>query len=220
MGGKKNLADILKSVQSHSPDIVVLPEFRNNLTGEQIKTTLSKLGLKHQTVPNAPSIVNTVLIASRYEGFEFPEAEVPINLKHLVAVMKLKDFFLVGMFCADKIIAKNFLTYLCEFRHRFQDFPVIATGDFNLGAQGSNINHYNQLNILIENGWIDVWKRDNASKNYEWCCRTSSGVSQPDHIFATPDIASFIKSPRYSQYELTAGFSDHAPMLAELKIEN
>lgn len=216
-GGVTRVSAISDAIANHKPDIVVLPEFRRGASGEQLQRNLFDFGLTHQVASNAPVGLNSVLIASRFEGTN-ASIEIPAELQNYVAATKLGDVNVIGTFCATDIVGKSFLNFLSVAENGFRPKLTLATGDFYFVPQGSNPRNYFKLKPILDAGWVDVWKRDNLDDNV-WCCRSSSdGVSRPDHIFTTSDLAARVKNASYSQSELDAGLSDHAPMLAEVEI--
>lgn len=196
---------------------MVLPEFRRGVSGEQLQKNLSSLGLTYQVFPNAAIGKNSVLIASRFGGTD-ASIQVPLELQNYVAATKLGDMNVIGTFCATDVVGRSFLNFLSAFENGYRPKLTLATGDFYFGPQGSNLRNYLKLKPLLDAGWIDVYKRDNFDDNV-WCCRNSrGGVSRPDHVFTSADLAARVKNVSYSQTELEAKLSDHAPMLAEVEI--
>jgi hypothetical protein len=64
-----------------------------------------------------------------------------------------------------------------------------------------------------------LWPRPSESAEI-WSFRSSrGGVSRPDHAFSSPGVAHLVLSMRFSQAELDAGLSDHAPMVLELRAD-
>jgi exonuclease III len=216
-GGGTRISAISEAIAKHKPDAVVLPEFRRGASGEQLQKGLFDFGLTHQITSNAPLGTNAVLIASRFEGTD-AAIEIPFELQNHVAGTRIGDVNIIGTFCATDVVGKSFLNFLSAFENGSRYKMMLVTGDFYFGPRGSNPRNYFKLKPLLDAGWIDVWKRDNLDDNV-WCCRSSrGGVSRPDHIFTTLDLAARVKNASYSQSELEAGLSDHAPLLADVEI--
>ncbi|GAA4462477.1 endonuclease/exonuclease/phosphatase family protein [Nibrella saemangeumensis] len=214
-GGAKNLNAISEAIAKHNPDVVVLTEFRNGMSGQQLLKNLKDLGLEHHTKAEALPNDNSVVIASRWIGTD-ALIEVPAALQKYVTATKIGDVTIIGTFCAREDVGKNFFGFLSALQNGYRPKLTLATGDFYFGPKGSNPRNYNQLQPLWNAGWKDIWKRDNPDKTL-WSYRSSAGgVSRPDHIVATEDLAPRIKRSWYSLNELDNKLSDHAPMLAEI----
>jgi exonuclease III len=216
-GGGQRCSSIIDSISQYKADLVVISEFQKGDAGSRIAGALNDLGLKNQTAAlNALHGKNSVLIASRFNGNEKPDLNIPEVLKSHVTAAMIEGILVIGVFCATPDIGNLFIEFLCDPEYKFHDENVLVTGDFYFGPQGSNPKNYNKLQPLLKSDWVDVWMRDNPQKE-QWCHFSSrGGKSRPDHIFVTDKMSHLVKDAYYSDVELNAGFSDHAPMIATI----
>src|SRR5688572_19579448 len=75
-GGGSRIARIQDVIAGHAPDVLIVPEFRNNPAGTALRNWLTAFGHVHQAagVTDLPAH-NTVLVTarSRFTRIEFPE---------------------------------------------------------------------------------------------------------------------------------------------------
>src|SRR4051812_33629767 len=74
-GGGSRVERIQRAIASHAPDLVVLPEFRNNAAGKILREWLTSFGHHSQAAgTTAAPVQNSVLLASHaFRRLEFPE---------------------------------------------------------------------------------------------------------------------------------------------------
>src|SRR2546423_12952651 len=64
-GGGRRVPQILEVIHGHSPDLLVLTEFRHNRVAADLSAGLHAQGLTFQAAPNARSSELSVMVASR-----------------------------------------------------------------------------------------------------------------------------------------------------------
>jgi exodeoxyribonuclease III len=218
-GGWGREGAILKALRRYSPDVVVLSEFQRGKSGEEILAGLFGMGLRHTSIPLVTGTKNTVLIASRYTLQKDTQIAIPPELREHATAVTIRGVTLLGTFCATEKLGDSFLQLLNELASR--SGLILATGDFNYGPRGSNLKRYDAyLSPVVKAGWVDTWVRDAQGHN-EWSYYDGwRGVSRPDHLFALRETSARVVSHvRFSQAELRARISDHAPMIAELQFQ-
>src|SRR4051812_20214765 len=64
-GGGKRISSLVERLAAHESDILVITEFRNGQTGDNLRQSLERCGFTWQLCPTAEKSLNTVLVASR-----------------------------------------------------------------------------------------------------------------------------------------------------------
>jgi hypothetical protein len=86
-GGGSRIGRIEEVVASHEPDILILPEFRNNAAGEALRGWLREFGHRHQAagITSLPAH-NTVLVTARVPLVRMDYPALGAELRRCVVV--------------------------------------------------------------------------------------------------------------------------------------
>jgi exonuclease III len=238
-GGPSRLPEIILSLLTHKPDLLVLTEFRTP-RGSQIRAVLADHGLTHQlTSHDDRDNSNGILIAARCALEPDPHDQPPPRSRGrwLAAHMPAHDLYVLGVHVPDdtRLTAKAaYWQAIVALGRRRRADPALILGDFNTGrrfqdgpdpgAQRANpwasIHGCEELlGTLLTLGFVDCWRRLHPSRReYSWAS-PQGDERRIDAIYVSPPLAPKLQAAVYSQVERTQGLSDHAPLLVDLDLE-
>jgi exonuclease III len=212
----------VQAIGNHSPDVVVLTEFRNNEAGEAIKDALRALGLQFAQATATPSKTNTVLIAANQEFVPTTFEQLGVD-SHRCLRADFGNFDLFGVYFAQGQAKRPLFKFLRELPDRFVSSATLIAGDLNTGLHfedevGMTFHCADEFSALLSVGWVDVWRAEHGQlTEFTWHSRSGSGF-RIDHVLASPAIVRLFRSVRYSHDERIAGLSDHSPMIAKIDL--
>jgi len=132
-GGVHRLDGITRRIEIHSPDVLVLTEYRENHNSGLLREYLTKNGFLYLAAGSNDSSINTVLIASkiRFTPFMFEDFVEPEGAKSLLGA-RFENFHLIG--CSLSGLSENneAVKHLLENTSEFfkgqywRDFGVVA----------------------------------------------------------------------------------------------
>jgi endonuclease/exonuclease/phosphatase family metal-dependent hydrolase len=162
------------------------------------------------------NVHNGVLLASRHVLSKPALPELSDELSANVLACTIGKLNLIAAFCNKQSTFNAFMTYI----EGMPSDETLLTGDLLHGDMRSDPNHYqNSLKRLLQNHWVDCWKKDNARSDV--FCHTNlgnGGQSRPDHVFADSRFARKVINCSYDQSPLVDRLSDHAPMLYKVDV--
>lgn len=214
-GGGRRIRAIVERLQFHAPDIVVLPEFRNNEQGDALRSGLSAQGLLFHVAGAADSKTNTVLAASRLAVKQQRRFAQSAARRDCILELAFDDFILVAFyFPLGKAKIPVFETLL-ELADRHVGAPAILIGDLNTGKH--LVDEAGQTFIVPEYmdriegvGFADAWRHVNGGKReFSWFSTVGNGF-RIDHAFASPTMLKRIVAAHYSHAEREERISDHS----------
>ena len=218
-GGGPRVSSILKSIEKHDPDIVLLTEFRNNVKGETLKSELFKLGYTYQVNGIVGAKVNTLLLASKVE---FLDAGFKTNLgdhSHRLLVVTFPYFTIVGFYFPQRLEKIPVFNSLIEVISENKNQPIIALGDLNTGKhysdeKGSSF-YAAEYMAELEKICEDAWRKFHGPKQeYSWYSNKGNGF-RIDHAFVTRSMSNVLTNVWYSHAEREGKISDHSALILE-----
>jgi exodeoxyribonuclease-3 len=234
-GGARAMPRIVLTLLEHSPDVMVLTEFRVH-TGGQIAGVLADHGWRHQASTSPPQGVNGLLVASRtplrtvQPSGNSPTApglkdhEVVRSRRSIEVEFTGLDMALAGVHipCDGKGLGREAVfQHIVGAARRRRDQSFILLGDFNAGRHGadesgSTFTCTRCLGELAAMGYTDAWRTSNGGKReYSWYGHDGAGF-RIDHAFVSGPLKGAVRRCEYSHRERSSGLSDHSAMLLEL----
>lgn len=221
-GGKRHMAAIVERLLGHRADVLVLTEFRGNPAGEALRQGLSGGGLVHQAVSRARPPANGILIAAR-QGFRAaPSRLLRFDPLRMLQV-RFEKFTLLGLHLPNvkaKIPHWNALLRLAQSNGKA---PRIFLGDFNTGrfpldGEGFYFTCAEQMETLLERGWVDAWRRLHPEKKeYTWYSHKGRGF-RLDHAFLSPPLGPLLRKAVFDHTYRERGYSDHSALVVDLAL--
>jgi exonuclease III len=192
-GAGRRAKGLLNWLASCSPDLVVLPEWRDNLAGRLISQGLEDLGFHMKGVGRRSGIrhVNGILVGAR-ERFQL-RGITPIGL--LNGELAVADFEsgwrLLGAYFPQGQAKAPFFQVCLQEAARSNDLPFLLLGDLNTGLNDMDVEgqavpfvHANLFaDLQTRAGLVDLWRMEHGDK-LEWSWRSKRHGFRIDHALA------------------------------------
>jgi exodeoxyribonuclease-3 len=221
-GGGQRLDRIASALERHSPDIIVLIEFRAG-PGLVLRERLGRGGWVHQHASVNEGKANGLLLASRVPFAASDAIAGPDPTRFLAVLLPEAGF---GLWAAH-VPGWTDGAVPGEAKTRYWDGllgiaaaqtePTLLIGDLNTGRHEIDearrtFNLSDRFERLSEK-WIDVWRHIHGDKReFTWFSRSANGF-RLDHAFVTASMSARIGKVEYSHAEREEGISDHSPLV-------
>jgi len=218
-GGGTRIAGIARALGKEKANCIVLSEFKNNDSGQQLRNFLMKAGYKIQLVHTSPSTINSVLVASNLPVDSKLHFEADKNFPHAIIEAIYPAFRIFGVYLPHKKKHQLF-PYLLD-QIKSDDAPVIIAGDYNSGInhvdqEGKSFWYGEYLKQMNALGVEDAFRHLHGSvKEYSWNSHQGNGYRY-DHTYVSEALLPITKRCYYLQEWRERKLSDHAPMVLEL----
>jgi exonuclease III len=209
-GGGRRAQNLLDWTLSAAPDIVVLPEWRNNAIGQAILEAFESEGFNVATASRQSASANGLFIAAK-QSFESKRITTSNSQKGELLVVEIPHVvrLLAGYFPLEKL-KEPFFRICVDEAKRAHDVPFLLVGDLNTGSNdldvegnGMRFHCADSFNALAtQAGLIDLWRATNGN-NQEWTWRSRVNGFRIDHAFAN--------KPFIDQFGPIRCYYDHAP---------
>jgi exonuclease III len=223
-GGGKRIAQIQDVIAGHSPDILILPEFRNNPAGAALRTWLREFGHVHQAAGETELPAhNSVLVSSRrpFARIEFPE--LGAEARRCVAV-RVGTLTVFGFYFAVMEAKRPLFEFIQRLAKTWLKRDTVLMGDFNTGCRywdegRMDLSLVDQFGAVLGCGWTDVWRaRHPGVREWSWVEPWGRHVGyRLDHALVSPSLLPKIADVRYSHAERVTGVSDHSALIVDLE---
>ena len=219
-GGRSRAERLLKSLEAHNPDVVVLTEFRNNDCGLQIRQRLESFGLRQQSGSYAAPSINAVLVAAR----ERLAAQVFDDLgenAHRCVLARIRGINIFGLYFPYGLEKDFLFQFLIDLAPRYLQGRSLLIGDLNTGKHhldeaGATFFCSEHFERLEAQGWVDAWRhRYPVGREYTWYSHAGNGF-RIDHAFVSPSLLPKVGRIEYSHQEREAALSDHSALIVEI----
>ena len=220
-GGGNRVESIIKTIEGHNPDVLVLTEFRENKNSNYFRTQLNKLGYIMHSVASIEKGLNTVLIAAKKPFITNTFQKELQGESHRLLVAKFADITIAGVYFAQKNKKKILFDFLQNNCREILGSNGVIIGDFNTGKhmideQGKTFYCASEFEDLEANGLVDSWRTRNLDKTeYSWFSTAGNGF-RIDHAFMTPSLDKYVEDVHYSHKERENGISDHSSLIMKL----
>ena len=227
-GGGRRASDIVKTLNSHAPDIVTLQEFRRGSAEDEIVAGLKKAGLSYIHIPETKAKENTVLIASKF-GFDagpfLPEPNSPLHLLEAYFSEEALgfEFSFIAVHFPQKKAQVPLFAALKEDSDSLLKTNALIIGDMNCGIphiDSDSKSFYATLHYqdLLHQGWIDSWRsRHEDARESSWVSPRTGNRFRYDQVLASPPLDGLITSVSYDHTVRETKVSDHSLMLVEIE---
>lgn len=227
-GSKRRLPFIVEGLCKHSPDVMVLTEFRVGEKGEYIKSKLRENGYEHQFVAPVPANTNAVLIASSHHFEVLPsQTQIHGSMARWTEIrLPVFNLYLLGVHIPVGSISSHnkveFWNAVIKYAQKYRDQRAIILGDLNTGLaddfEGAPFLCQNEMQQVLDNGWIDSWRNTHGGfRQYSWYSNKGNGF-RIDHIFLSSILKPFLMESYFSHEERLQRVSDHSVLITELNI--
>lgn len=226
-GGPARMPEIALALIAHTPDIVVLTEFRHS-RGGQLRGILGDRGLIHHAATRTSGRTNGVLVASRFpldhreDRFDRAASDgrwIDLRLPTL-------DLSLSGVHIPDdsrpedKAAYWNFLIRLGRERRgeRWVVLGDLNSGRHHIDEPGRTFRHTRLLGTFTSLGFRDAWRTLHpAAREFSWYSHEGRGF-RIDGAFLSPMLHKCLKSAEFSHLERESGVSDHSLLVVEMEL--
>lgn len=218
-GGGSRIASISRALLQETPNCIVLSEFKNNSTGQQLRGNLLRSGYAIQFVHTSPSTINSVLIASKISADSKLHVQSDSNFPHSIIEAIYPAFSVYGVYLPHKKKHKLF-PYLIE-QLSSAYLPGIIAGDFNTGIngldqKGDSFWYSEYLGKIEALGYVDAFRQLHGKvEEYSWYSHQGNGYRY-DHTYISEQLLPILKKCYYLHEWREKKLSDHSPMVLEL----
>lgn len=217
-GGGSRLSKIRSYINKSGAQILVLSEFRNNMSGLNLRNSLLLNGYRYQAVTHSKADTNSVIVASKipFNSHLFPKSDPEYSGNILMAEFEL--FRLYGCYLPHK--KKHGLIPFLN-KEAAHDKPSIITGDLNTGInyidqKGNSFWYEDQLMDFGKVGMYDAFREINDNvKEFSWYSHKGNGYRY-DHFYIHEVLIPIAKNCYYDHAVREDKLSDHSAMFLEL----
>lgn len=225
-GGGGRVGALHDWISTKSPEVVVLSEWRNNRSGEIMRTALLQQGFVVNAAVRPEPGANGLLIAARH-SFTMRRVTPPSSLKGELALVDLECGVrvLAGYFPQLRAKAPFFEQCLAE-AATCSDRPLLLIGDLNTGRNDLDIegsgapfacaDHFLRLQDQI--GLIDLWRAEHGDRR-DWTWRSRVNGFRIDHALANPLLVNRYPALRCSldHQPRVDRLTDHSAIVVECR---
>lgn len=219
-GGGKRVRAIAAAVVGHAPGLAVLTEFRNGVTGDQLRTAFAGQGLRHQLATDGPPRRNGILVAAGFPIEVEGALQSPWNEAGRILPVRAGGLDVIACYFPQRHEKIAVYDYLESISASLLEQPCLLLGDFNTGLHRVDEDKAtfiaaDRFQSLLDLGWIDVWRTLHPSaREYSWYSRAARGF-RIDHVLASPSAMAHGVEARYSHLEREQRVSDHSSLVVE-----
>ena len=216
-GGGTRTREIVRFLDDHMADALVLTEFRKNSAGRQITDYLESIGLQWSS-PNVGSAKqNTVLIAAKKLA---PRSLLSPPNDWSIHSADVDGLNILGLYLPQKALKAPVYRWLIQTASELCRSVVV--GDFNTGLNDLDVQGRSKFwceadfRLLSTQLMVDAYRAKNGNaEEYSWYSRAGNGF-RVDHALVTRDLENSIVSATY-QHETRDVVSDHSALIAEIE---
>jgi len=226
-GGGRRAGQIVDWLLTKQPSVLVLPEWRNNDAGLQIKSGLVNAGFRSVATARTDSGVNGILVAT-VEHTEYEKATPPdAAAAALLTVGPVQDLRLLGCYFPQRKAKAAFFKRCAQLADNNRDEPFVLIGDLNTGTNRLDIEgagvRFDCADLFEslsgKSNLVDLWRARHGDRQ-EWTWRSPVNGFRVDHCFAN---GVFIN--RFPNFECTidhtprlSGLTDHSAVILDVRL--
>lgn len=220
-GGGRRTKLIASYLEKLELDCLLLTEYRDNVSGNELSFALSEQGFIHQSSVISNSKINQLRWFSKHP---FKEESLPFaqltELQQRICAIKLEGISLIGVYFPQGK-AKG-AVFDC-IRSTFSSARLgnsILLGDFNTGMHWideakNTFVCSEKFEELLKDGWVDSWRSRNPEVHeYSWFSHRGNGF-RIDHALCSPAFDKALNDVSYLG-DAIKGITDHACLLLDL----
>jgi len=215
-GGGPRIAAICDYLVAQNCDAIVITEFRNNSSGDQLKVILAQAGFCYYHHNRTAPLQNTVMVATK-----LPSTPITINLptnEWSLVGADWEGIQLVGGYFPQRKDKAGVFDSLEAMAHH----NLLAVGDFNTGsneldAEGVDFYCADQFEHLANQTLTDLWRAHNGQQTLEfsWYSHIGNGF-RIDHALAGKEAAARCVTSYYDHSPRNS-LTDHSALIIELQ---
>jgi exonuclease III len=222
-GGGKRTGRIADWLATKTTSAVILPEWRNNASGQCIRRSLDR-GLRTVAAVRATS-QNSLLLAAR-DLTEWREVTPPSSARGGLILIELgQGIQLLGCYFPQRRAKAPFFQQCIHLAKKRPDVPLVMIGDINTGRNDLDIEGNGRRffcddlfeALTKEAGLIDLWRaRHGDRREWTWC--SPSNGFRIDHVFGNKAFIAGFPTFRCAidHAPRKSGLSDHSAVVLEV----
>ena len=214
-GGGTRTREIVRFLDDHMTDAVVLTEFRKNSAGRQITDYLESIGLQWSASNVGSAKQNTVLIAAKKLN---PRSLLSPPNDWSIHSADVDGLNILGLYLPQKALKAPVYRWLVQTAGALD--RSVMVGDFNTGLNDLDVQGRSkfwceaEFRTLSTQLMVDAYREKNGdAKEYSWYSRAGNGF-RVDHALITHDLKPSLASAEYL-HESRNGASDHSALVIE-----
>ncbi len=220
-GGGRRIPAILGYVATSGADVVVLPEYRAGVYGEQLEEGLEGLGYAFRRRSVTAPRSNGVLLASRLAA-EPIALEADEHSARRIVACRSGDLSIFGVHFALGAGKRRLYDLIAARSPLWTRSASIVVGDFNTGRHrideaGATFALTECFEALErEQGWTDAWRHfhGTGAREFTWHSPRGNGF-RLDHVFASRPALGRIRAVAYDHATRPA-ITDHSALIVDL----
>lgn len=217
-GGGTRVLKISSLLAEFAAEVVVLSEYRNNSSGQMLRSNLLKAGYRYQYVSASKQSDNSAAIFSKIpcDALLFPTADK--EYPHNILAADYEAFRIYGMYLPHKKKHQLF-DFLIEEAKQLK--PSIMVGDYNSGKnyidqKGKSFWYEDKLVELERLDYVDAFRAVKGDvKEYSWYSHQGNGYRY-DHTYVHSSLMPIVTDCFYIHSWRENKVSDHSPMVLVL----
>jgi exodeoxyribonuclease-3 len=218
-GGGKRAAGLSAWLLREEPDLVVLPEWQNNLGGQKLVTAFSEAGY---ALASQSGTSDGLLVASRIPIMSHMTLTPSDTKSGQLMLLTTAEFDVLCSYFPNDNEKRPFFAQCAEAADTHPNRPLLLIGDFNTGhdevdrTPGSMpLSCAAEFGALANAGMIDLWRSQHGPQAREYSWSTIKSDYRIDHALANiPFVALF--GPLQCWYDHQprgARLTDHSAIL-------
>jgi len=221
-GGGQRAEKLLDWLTSPSPDLVVIPEWRNNTPGGVIKRSFEARGYLVATQCVSAMRANGVLVAARQMIRSRRITPVGSSKGQLLLADFASGWSLLAAYFPQGKAKIPFFISCIDAAKRSDDVPFLLLGDLNTGHNGADVEGTSAPFVCsdlfdalqTQGGLVDLWRIEHGEKR-EWSWRSALNGFRVDHALA--NAAFRRRFPKmhcmYDHAPRETGLTDHSALI-------
>lgn len=222
-GGGSRLKRIQEVIAGHNPDVLILPEFRNNAAGIELRRWLGQAEHHHVVAPatEAPAH-NSVLLSAKISFVPIHFPELGPDQRRCIGG-KFGRLTILAFYFATMEAKRPVFEFIKRLPKRMLPAETLLIGDFNTGCRywdegRMDLSLVEEFGAVLGCGWVDVWRQRNPGKReWSWVEPWGKHVGyRLDHALVSPGLVPRVIEVHYSHAERGRGMSDHSGLILDL----
>jgi exodeoxyribonuclease-3 len=220
-GGGRRARALLDWLISLAPSIIILPEWRDGLSGVFIKRNLEAAGFFVETAVSSRTRSNGVLVAAKI-AFQSERVTPDDSEKGELLLAHISPGFrLLGAYFPQRATKAPFFRTCMAWAANSSKMPFILLGDLNTGHNGLDIEGRGAPfycadlfdALRSKGGLVDLWRAKHGDRR-EWTWRSKINGFRVDHAFANAAFIECFPSIRcfYDHHPRETGLTDHSAL--------
>jgi exodeoxyribonuclease III len=233
LGGGRRASAICDALIGHGADVIILCEYRSG-PGAALLARMAAAGWPHAATSNPAPRRNGVAVLSREPLIvRPPPGAVPVD-RWVEVDLPAYGLALAAVYVPvrgrDVTRKDAYWRAVLEAAATRRHVPFLFVGDWNTGApvgdaepEGTSFSCSDHFAAMPKHGFIEAWRLLHpCQRAFSWYSRRGGSDLNGfriDHGFLSEQLRDRLISCEYSDIERSAGLSDHAALLLELRHE-